>query len=149
MGTGSQRRCLNQLQLLWQIPWTGWLEQQTFISNSTGGWSPRSGCLHSWALCEGPLPGSGLTWPFFGVCTGSRERERVKERGVGGERERERDQVSSFFYEDTNPITGTPSLWLHLTLISTPTPKSHQLQIPSHWDLGLRMNSVEAHVFSL
>lgn len=30
--------CLNLLSLLYQLPWTGWLKQQTNVSHNSGGW---------------------------------------------------------------------------------------------------------------
>lgn len=87
-----------QVGLLWRIPETGWLKQQTLISHSSEGWKAeirmpvKSG---SWGQVPGerPFPGYVLTRPSLVLA----EREREIDRQTETQRQRQRDLLSSLF----------------------------------------------------
>ena len=110
---------LTQLGLLQQILETVWLNQQTFIPPSSGGWQvhdQRASLFGVWwefSVCKWLSSGCSLTWKA--------ERER-KEGGT---------LVSSSPYKLTNSTIGVGPSWLHLNLVASqrPTSEYHHLEI--------------------
>ena len=114
---------LIQLGLLQQVLEIVWLNQQTFIPPSSGGWQAHNqgasllGVWWEFSVCRWLSSGCSLTWKA--------ERDTERERKEGG------SLVSSSPYKLTNSTTGVGPSWLHLNLVTSqrPTSKCHHLEI--------------------
>ena len=126
-----------------KTPQTWGLKQQTLISHSSGGWSPRSRCLLTWSLVR-PFSRLGDGCPLsVATCRERRETEGERERDRG----RERDRMNSLVSVLTRALipTWAPPPGPHLTLITSQSPSP--LQTPSHWRLGFQHTDLLGDTF--
>ena len=128
-----------------KTPQTWGLKQQTLISHSSGGWSPRSRCLLTWSLVR-PFSRLGDGCPLsVATCSERRETEGERERQRKRERQNELPGVCS--YKGTNPNMGTtPRTSSHPHHLSKP------LTSPNTITLEVRVSTygfVGGHILSV
>jgi hypothetical protein len=99
------------------VTWTGWLEQQKFISHSSWGLESRS-----------RLQAKFSSWPGSYPATSSPCPQMV---------EREGSCVSSLSYKDTNTLIPIP-IWRAILMDSSDISQGSHLQVPPQWRLGLQ-----------